>query len=81
MYNNQFYNQFFNQQYVTPEYYNQNLYQIAQYQQEQSKEVLNVVKAVHDLCEAYKRLDTDHQQQAFYMALAEMANEFGWNNR
>ena len=35
MYNNQFNNQFFNQQYVTPDYYYQNLNQITQYQQEQ----------------------------------------------
>ena len=81
MYNNQFNNQFFNQQYVTPDYYYQNLKQIAQYQQEQSKEVLNVVKAVHDLCEASKKLDPQHQQQAFALALDEMAREFGWNNR
>lgn len=81
MFQNQFYNQFFNQQYVTPDYYCQSQNQIAQYQQEQSKEVQNVAKAVHDLCEAYKKLDSQHQQQAFYIALAEMANDLGWNNR
>ena len=79
MFQNQFYNQFFNQQYVTPDYYCQN--QIVQYKQEQSKEVQNIVKAVHDLCKAYKKLDPQHQEQAFYLALAEMANELGWNNR
>jgi hypothetical protein len=77
---NQFYNQFFNQQYINPDYYRQSQEQIIQYQQEQSKEVQNVVKAVHDLCEAYKKLDPQHQQQAFYLALAEMAKESGWNN-
>lgn len=77
MFQNQFYNQFFNQQYVTPDYYYSIQNQIAQHQREQSKEVLNVVKAVHDLCEAYKKLDPQHQQQAFYLALAEMANESG----
>ena len=51
------------------------------YQQEQSNEVRNVVKAVHDLCEAYKKLDPQHQQQAFALALNEMAREFGWNNK
>ena len=79
MYNNQFYNQFFNKQYVNPDYYRQSQEQITQYQQEQSKEVQNVVKAVHDLCDAYKKLDPQHQQQAFYLALAEMARESGWN--
>jgi len=81
MYNNQFYNQFFNPQYVNPDYYRQNQEQIMHYQQEQSKEVCNVVKAVHDLCEAYKKLDPQHQQQAFALALNEMAREFAWNNK
>ncbi|HOO07447.1 MAG TPA: hypothetical protein P5092_04060 [Ruminococcus sp.] len=81
MNSNPFYNQFFNQQYVNPDYYRQSQEQIIQYQQEQSKEVQNVVKAVHDLCDAYKKLDPQHQQQAFYLALAEMAKESGWNSR
>ena len=76
---NPFYNQFINQQYVNPDYYRQSQEQIIQYQQEQSKEVQNVVKAVHDLCDAYKKFDPQHQQQAFYLALAEMARESGWN--
>lgn len=77
--NNQFNAQFYNPQYVTPDYYAQVQHQIAQYQFEQNQEVCNVVKAVHDLCEATKKLDAQHQQQAFYLALAEMAKEFGWN--
>ena len=80
MYNNQFYNHFFNPQYVNPDYYRQNQEQIMHYQQEQSNEVRNVVKAVHDLCEAYKKLDPQHQQEAFYVALAEFAIGSGWNN-
>ena len=81
MYNNQFYNQFFNQQYVTPIYYNQIQNQIAQYEHEQTQEVRKVVKAVHELCEAYQKLDNDHQYQAFCMALAEMAAMSGWNTK
>ena len=81
MYNNQFNDQFFNQQYVNPNYYYQNQEQIIKYQQEQNKEVANVVKAVHDLCEASKKLDSQHQEQAFLLALAEMSRVFGWNNR
>lgn len=79
--NDLFYTQFFNPQYMNSSYYWQNQEQIVYYQQEQSKEVCNVAKAVHDLCEAYKKLDPQHQQQAFFIALAEVANEFGWNNR
>lgn len=76
--NNLFYNQFFNPQFVSPEYYQQIQSQLAQYQLDQSKEVANVVKAVRDLCQAYKKLDPQHQQQAFYLALAEVAKESGW---
>lgn len=89
MYNNQFNDQLFNPQYVNPNYYFQNQQQILKYQQEQelkyqqeqNKEVANVVKAFHDLCEASKKLDPQHQQQAFYLVLAEMSREFGWDNR
>ena len=81
MYNNQFNDQLFNPQYVNPNYYFQNQQQILKYQQEQNKKVANVVKAFHDLCEASKKLDPQHQQQAFYLVLAEMSREFGWDNR
>ena len=81
MYNNQFNDQLFNPQYVNPNYYFQNQQQILKYQQEQNKEVANVVKAFHDLCVASKKLDPQHQQQAFYLVLAEMSREFGWDNR
>lgn len=77
---NLFYDRFFNLQYVNSDYYHQNQEQIAQYEQKQSEEVQNVVKAVHDLCTAVKKLDPQHQQQAFGAALAQMALEFGWNN-
>ena len=78
MYNNQFYNQFLNPEYISQEYYRQNMTEIQRYQLEQDKEVANVVKAVRDLCTANKKLDQPHQRQAFYMALDVMANEFGW---
>lgn len=78
MYNNQFYNHFFNQQFVTPSYYSQIQNQVEQYQKEQTEEVKKVVKSVHELCEAYQRLDNEHQRQAFYLALAAMAGKFGW---
>ena len=83
MYNNQFYNQFNNPQYINPDYYDQVRDQIARYQYEQSQtqEVANVVKAVHDLCESYRKLDSQHQQQAFELSLAEIAIQLGWNNR
>lgn len=81
MFQNQFYNQFLNQKYVNPEYYNQNQDQIDQYRQKQDREVKKVGKAVRDMCEAVKCLDDQHQEEAFGLALAILADEFGWNNR
>ena len=73
-----FNNQMFNPQYVNKQYYNSVREEIAKYNYEQNKEVANAVKAMHDLCEAVKKLDSQHQQTAFYACLAEMANEFNW---
>ncbi|MBR2479204.1 MAG: hypothetical protein IKB47_02230 [Clostridia bacterium] len=73
---NTFYDQMFNPQYVNLEYY----HQIEQQQHEanQDKEIIKAVKAIHDLCEAVKQLDNQHQQIAFSACLAEMAKEFNW---
>ena len=77
---NDFYSQMFNPNYVNPTYYFQMQQQIAQYQQTQVQEVYNVVKAVHDMCETVKELDSQHQEQALMLSLAEFARELGWNN-
>lgn len=73
-----FYNNMFNQQYVSPNNYVQLQAEIARYQNAQSNEVSKAVKAMHDLCEAIKNMDADHQQQAAALCLAEIAREFGW---
>lgn len=52
-------------------------YEIAKYQANQNSEVANTVKAMHDLCEAVKNMDAEHQQQAAGLCLAEIAREFG----
>ena len=59
---NTFYNQMFNPQYVNPDYYHE--LQRQQYEFDQQKEIVNAVKAIHDLCEAVKKIDANHQQQA-----------------
>ena len=51
---------------------------VEKYNQEQNTEVTNAIKAIHDLCEAIKKMDMQHQQEAFGLCLAEMAKEFGW---
>ena len=54
------------------------IWEIEKYNYEQNKEVINAVKAMHDLCEAVKKLDGQHQQTAFYACLAQMAKEMNW---
>lgn len=73
-----FNNQMFNPQYVNQQYYNSIREEIIKHNHEQNKEVANAVKAMHDLCEAVKKLDSQHQQTAFYACLAEMAREMNW---
>lgn len=76
--NNQFCGNMFNQQYVSQNNYAQLQYEIAKYQANQNNEVCKAVNAMHDLCEAVKNMDADHQQQAAALCLAEIAREFGW---
>ena len=76
-----FNNHMFNPQYVNPQYYQANMYQLQQYNYEQNREVANAVKAIHDLCEAVKKLDEQHQQIAFLACVEEMANEFNWQQK
>ncbi len=78
--NNQFCGNVFNQQYVSQNNYAQLQYEIRRYQANQSKEVSKAVKAMHDLCDAVKNMDAEHQQQAAVLCLAEIAREFGWKS-
>ena len=73
-----FNNQMINQQYVNRQYYNSIKQEIEEYNFRQNREVSNAVQAIHDLCEAVKKLDGQHQQMAFYACLAEMAKEMNW---
>ena len=73
-----FQEQMFNPSYVNPNYYQQNQMEIMRYQQDQTLEVVQAVKAMHDLCEAVKKMDMPHQQQTFMLCLEEMAREFNW---
>ncbi len=74
---------YFNEQMFNPNTVNQQYYdsvkdQIERYNREQNKEILNAVKAIHDLCGAVKKLDPAHQQAAFYACLQQMAIELNW---
>ena len=81
---NMFGNQMFNPAYVNPNNYAQNQSEIARYQenlryhQDQNSEVAKAVKAMHDLCDAMNKLDAQHQQEAFFLCLNEMARASNW---
>ena len=68
----------FNPQYVNPGYYNQMQAKISQYQFQQNVEVAKTVKAMRDICESVKKMDNQHQQEAFWACLGVMAQEFNW---
>ena len=59
-----FNNMMFNQKYVNADYYNQ--IRQFEYNQNQDKKVRDAMKAMHDLCDAVKDMDQNHQQQAFW---------------
>lgn len=71
-----YYNHIFNPQYVSRSNYLQLQNEIARYQANQNFEVVKAVKAMHDLCEAIKNMDTEHQEQAAGLCLAEIVREF-----
>lgn len=65
----------FNPQYVNSAYYDSIKCYPSDNDEQQNKEIENAVKAVHDLCEAVKKIDPRHQQTAFYACLAEIIKE------
>lgn len=73
-----FTDQMFNPSTVNPQYYDSIRAQIIQSNWEQEKEIANAVKATHDLCGAIKKLDMNHQQEAFYACLQQIAIEMHW---
>lgn len=75
MYFNQ---QMFNPSTVNPQYYQSIRNQIMTYEANQNLEVTKAVKAIHDLCEAVKKMDEPHQREAFALCLQQMAVEFHW---
>ena len=76
MMNSYFNNMMFNPQYVNADYYNQ--IRQFEYNQNQDEKVRDAIKAMHDLCDAVKDMDQEHQQQAFLGCLGVMAEELNW---
>lgn len=75
--NNCFNDKMFNPNYVNSDYFN-NSVKLKEYSFDQDKKVADAVKAIHDLCEAVKGMDSNHQEIAFVACLAEMAKEMNW---
>lgn len=73
-----FNNQMFNPRTVNPQYYHSIQHQIPTYGSNQDLEVAKAVKAIHDLCEAVKKMDEPHQREAFYLCLNQMATDLNW---
>ena len=73
-----FNNQMFNPQTVNSQYYHSIQDQISTYGSNQDLEVAKAVKAIHDLCEAVKKMDESHQHAAFYLCLNQMATDLNW---
>ena len=73
-----FTNAMFNSQYVNPNYYNQRRDLIRQYNSWQDSEVIKAAHVMSDLCNAVKKMDEQHQQEAFFACLEVMAKEFQW---
>lgn len=75
-----FTNTMFNSQYVNPYYYrHSNLCPAVRFSAKFRK--LQAGYASSDLCKAVKKMDEQHQQEAFLACLAVIAKEFGWQQQ
>ena len=72
---NPLYDQIFNQQYVNPSYLLQ--LQQEQYHNQQQQEISKAVKALHDYCDAARKIEPEYQQQAFCACAAAILEEMG----
>ena len=71
---NPLYDQIFNQRYVNPAY----LQQLQmQHHAEQQQEISKAVKALHDYCDAARKIAPEYQQQAFCACAAAILEEMG----
>lgn len=71
---NPLYDQIFNQQYVNQAYLQQLQLQHHSHQQ---LEIVKAVKALHDYCEAARKIEPAYQQQAFCACAAAILEEMG----
>ena len=72
---NPLYEQIFNQQYVNQSYLQQ--LQIQQYHAEQQKEIVKAVKALHDYCDAARKIAPEYQELALQKCIEAVVMEMG----
>ena len=72
---NPLYDQIFNQRYVNQTYLQQ--LQQQQYHAEQQIEIAKAIKALHDYCDAARKIAPEYRQQAFCVCAAAILEEMG----
>ena len=70
---NPLYDQIFNQQYVNQAYLQQ--LQMQQYHSQQQQEIAKAVKALHDYCDAARKIAPEFREQAFCACAAAILEE------
>lgn len=70
---NPLYDQIFNQQYVNESYLQQ--LQMQQYHNQQQQEIAKAVKALHDYCDAARKIAPEYHQQAFWACATAIVEE------
>ena len=68
-----YYYQLFNPQYVNEEYFRQMQWQ--QRDVEQRQEIMKAVKAIHEYCEAMRKIDPEYQQLGLNACIAAVFEE------
>ena len=71
---NPIYEQLFNPQFVNKDYVSQMHYN---YELQQQQEIAKAVKAIHDFCDAARKIDPQHQQSAVNLFIAAVFEEMG----
>ena len=72
---NPLYDQIFNQKFVNPSYLQQ--LQLQQYHAEQQQEIAKAVKALHDYCDAARKIAPEYRELAMRECVAAILMEMG----
>ena len=73
-------NWYYNPQCFNQQTYNEFQQQVQQHQHSQNKEVGKAFHAYKDFLDAYRKLDSAHQQELFFYCLSDFASRNHWQN-